>query len=75
MLVRETRADKLMEISTQEVRARQRARLSPEEAAELARLRNGCHLRPTAGASAEQSLRYAEATYSSAYRWHASTRY
>src|ERR1022692_996849 len=61
VLVRETRAETLVEISTQEVRARQRARLSPEEAAELARLRNGCHIRPTPGASAEQSLQYAKA--------------
>jgi len=61
VLVRETRAEKLVEISTQEVRARQRARLSPEEAAELARLRNECHVRPRPGASAEQSLQYAEA--------------
>jgi conjugative relaxase-like TrwC/TraI family protein len=61
VLVRETRAEKLVEISTQEVRARQRARLSPEEAAELVRLRNGCHMSSASGASAEQSLHYAEA--------------
>jgi hypothetical protein len=61
VLVRETRAEKLVEISTQEVRARQRARLSPEEADELTRLRNGCHMRPTPEASAEQSHQYAEA--------------
>ncbi len=60
VLVRETRAEKLVEISTQEVRARQRARPSPEEAADLGRLRNGCHVRPTPGAS-KQPLQYAEA--------------
>jgi conjugative relaxase-like TrwC/TraI family protein len=61
VLVRETRAEMLVEISTQEVRARQRARLSSEEAADLARLQNGCHTRAPPEASAEQSLQYAEA--------------
>jgi len=41
VLVRETRAEKLVEISTQEVRTRQRARLSPEEAVELMGYRPG----------------------------------
>jgi conjugative relaxase-like TrwC/TraI family protein len=61
VLVRETRAEKLVEISTQEVRSRQRARLSTEEAAELAWVRNGCRVRPESSAPAEPSLRYAEA--------------
>lgn len=61
VLVRETRADKLIEISTQEVRARQRARLTSEEMAELARLRSECRERTTSSAPAEPSLRYAEA--------------
>jgi conjugative relaxase-like TrwC/TraI family protein len=38
VLVRETRADKLTEISTQEVRSRQRDRLSPDEIAMLTSL-------------------------------------
>jgi len=61
VLVRETRADKLIEISTQEVRARQLARLAPEETAELARVRAGCRMRPVPAVSVEQSLQYAEA--------------
>ena len=39
VLVRESRADKLIEISTEEVRSRQRARLTNEEANTLAELR------------------------------------
>ena len=39
VLVRESRADKLMEISTEEVRKRQKARLTPEEARSLDQLR------------------------------------
>lgn len=38
VLVRETRADKLIEISTEQVHKRQRERLSPEEAQSLAEL-------------------------------------
>lgn len=47
VLVRESRADKLAEISTEQVRQQQRARLSPEESYRLDRLRN---------AALEQSL-------------------
>jgi len=39
ILVRESRADKLLEISTAEVKQRQQARLSPEEAQTLTQLR------------------------------------
>jgi conjugative relaxase-like TrwC/TraI family protein len=46
VLVRESRADKLTEIATEQVRQQQRARLSPEESHSLDRLR---------GASLEQS--------------------
>jgi len=41
VLVRESRADKLAEISTEQVRQQQRARLSPEESYSLERLRDG----------------------------------
>ena len=40
VLVRESRADKLLEISTAEVKQRQQARLTPEEARTIARLRD-----------------------------------
>jgi conjugative relaxase-like TrwC/TraI family protein len=40
VLVRETRADKLAEISTEQVREQQQARLSPEEQRSLERLRH-----------------------------------
>jgi conjugative relaxase-like TrwC/TraI family protein len=40
VLVRETRADKLPEISTEEVRSRQRDRLAPDETSALASLRH-----------------------------------
>ena len=46
VLVRESRADKLTEVATEQVRQRQQARLSPEESQALDRLR---------GASQEQS--------------------
>jgi hypothetical protein len=61
VLVRQTRADKLTEISTAEVRARQRARLAAEEAVELARVRSECWARQASPVPAEPSLRYAEA--------------
>ena len=60
VLVRETRADKLIEISTQDVRARQRARLTAEETTELARLRDESCVHETPMAPAGPSLRYAE---------------
>jgi len=41
VLVRESRADKLAEISTEQVRQQQRERLSPEESHRLDRLRSG----------------------------------
>jgi len=59
VLVRETRAEKLVEISTQEVRTRQRARLSPEEAVELMGVQAGRRVHPESSAPAEPSFRYA----------------
>ncbi|HYU53023.1 MAG TPA: MobF family relaxase, partial [Gemmatimonadaceae bacterium] len=63
VLVRESRADKLIEISTNEVRSRQRERLTPEETRSLAGLRCESHARVASAVtldSAEPSLRYAE---------------
>jgi conjugative relaxase-like TrwC/TraI family protein len=60
VLVRETRPDKLIEISTDEVRSRQRSRLRKEEASALAELRAEAAVRPTSHQAAEPSLRYAE---------------
>lgn len=65
VLVRESRADKLLEISTEEVRKRQNARLSPEEAQALSELREtalGAGERPGGARedSASPSLLYAQ---------------
>jgi conjugative relaxase-like TrwC/TraI family protein len=64
VLVRESRADKLLEISTAEVQQRQNARLSSEEAQTITRLRENA-LRATNGhgngrESASPSLLYAQ---------------
>ena len=61
VLVRESRADKLIEISTQEVCARQRARLTPEEAGQLVELQQRSRACPVDLAPAEPSLRHAQA--------------
>ena len=62
VLVRETRMDKLTEISTAEVQNRQRARLEPEEARDLAQLRTQSHSvsRNVELESPAHSLRYAQ---------------
>lgn len=64
VLVRESRADKLLEISTEEVRARQNARLSPEEAQTLTQLRKtaleAAARSAEAQADASPSLLYAQ---------------
>ena len=56
VLVRETRADKLTEISTEEVRSRQRARLSPDEIVMLTSLQRSPCVVPVAPAA--DSLQY-----------------
>ena len=64
VLVRESRADKLLEISTAEVRQRQMALLSPEETQTLTHLREnalkGCKGHTVARESASPSLLYAQ---------------
>jgi len=64
VLVRETRADKLTEISTEEVKKRQKARLTPEEAQSLTKLRETALEAAKAGSngleSASPSLLYAQ---------------
>jgi conjugative relaxase-like TrwC/TraI family protein len=60
ILVRESRADKLIEISTAEVHARQRERLEPKESLLLADLRATGHEIPISLDSAERSLVYAQ---------------
>jgi conjugative relaxase-like TrwC/TraI family protein len=60
VLVRESRADKLIEISTQEVCKRQRERLTAEEAGHLAELRTRIRGRPVALVAAEPSVRHAQ---------------
>jgi conjugative relaxase-like TrwC/TraI family protein len=66
VLVRESRADKLTEISTEEVHAQQLSRLLPQEASQLADLRNDAFARSQPGPasaardSAAPSLAYAE---------------
>ena len=60
VLVRETRADKLIEISTEEVRFNQRSRISNEESAKLTEMRrDGVEVEFTPR-SAESSLRHAQ---------------
>jgi conjugative relaxase-like TrwC/TraI family protein len=60
ILVRNSRADKLIEISTEEVRARQFARLTPAETRSLADMRSAGHRSGITLDSAESSLKYAE---------------
>src|SRR5262249_41537704 len=60
VLVRETRADKLIEISTEEVRRNQRSRLSNEESAKLTEMRRDGAEMEFVPASAEPSLRHAQ---------------
>ena len=60
VLVRETRADKLIEISTEELRRLQRNRLSHEEGQALTTLRRAGAVREFIPASAEPSLRHAQ---------------
>jgi len=60
VLVRETRADKLIEISTDEVRSRQRSRLTRNDAKVLSELRENASSRDLGTESAEPSLRHAE---------------
>ena len=60
VVVRESRADKLIEISSAEVRTGQRARLTKDEARALAELRAKGHAPAITLKSAEHSLRYAQ---------------
>jgi conjugative relaxase-like TrwC/TraI family protein len=60
VLVRETRADKLIEISTDELHSRQRSRLTKKEANALAGLREQYPARAPAIESAGPSLQHAE---------------
>ena len=64
ILVRESRADKLLEISTAEVKQRQQARLSPEQAQALTQLRENArataHAHGTVRENASPSLLYAQ---------------
>ena len=64
VLVRESRADKLTEISSQEVRARQQERSTPEQRESLNQIHQAAHSRPQAQQpeleSATPSLEYAE---------------
>src|SRR5207247_3245059 len=60
VLVRESRADKLIEISTNEVRSRQRGRLTFDEICLLAGLQREGHGVPIPLGSAQPSLQYAE---------------
>jgi conjugative relaxase-like TrwC/TraI family protein len=61
VLVRETRADKLIEISTAEVRRQQQSRVSMDEAIGLSELRRGQMPMDLFPASAEHSLTHAQA--------------
>lgn len=60
LLVRETRADKLTEISTEEVRREQRSRLTPAETVGLVELRQDRILKDLIPESAETSLTHAQ---------------
>jgi conjugative relaxase-like TrwC/TraI family protein len=60
VLVRETRADKLIEISTEEVRRRQRERLTDGEGSKLAELRREGPEVHQVSVSAEPSLQHAQ---------------
>jgi conjugative relaxase-like TrwC/TraI family protein len=61
VLVRESRADKLIEISTGELREKQRARLSVDDDRVLAEVRNNRMLTEVAIEQSEASLDYAKA--------------
>ncbi len=60
VLVRETRADKLIEISTDDVRSRQRARLTRDEGDVLVNLHENASTRDLGTEPSAPSLRYAE---------------
>jgi conjugative relaxase-like TrwC/TraI family protein len=60
ILVRDTRADKLIEISTEEVNRRQHSRLTREENRLLSRLKPGKDITPPLLHSGEASLEYAK---------------
>jgi hypothetical protein len=60
ILVRDTRADKLIEISTEEVNRRQHSRLTREENQLLSRLKPGKDITPPLLHSGEASLEYAK---------------
>ncbi len=60
ILVRESRADKLVGLRTEQVRGRQRARLAPSDAANLAGLRKENCLYELKMDSLESSLQYAQ---------------
>jgi conjugative relaxase-like TrwC/TraI family protein len=60
VLVRESRADKLAEISTRELREKQRARLTPDEEKALVRTRNTQAPPTLSVASSSSSLDYAK---------------
>jgi len=60
VLVRESRADKLIEISTEEVRSRQQQRLTPEESEGLRRAACRADSRDVSVESPELSLDYAQ---------------
>jgi conjugative relaxase-like TrwC/TraI family protein len=60
VLVRESRADKLTEVSTEELRAHQLGRLTPEESQTLGALNRGAASQVIAVAAAEVSLDYAQ---------------
>lgn len=59
ILVRESRAEKATGLSSEEVRTQQRARLSAQEAALLARLRKERSIHGLPAGSAQRSLQYA----------------
>jgi conjugative relaxase-like TrwC/TraI family protein len=60
VLVRETRADKLTEISTRDLRAKQQARLTPNERQILASVRGDSRVAPVALESSAPSLEHAK---------------
>jgi conjugative relaxase-like TrwC/TraI family protein len=60
VLVRESRADKLVEISTERLRTRQLDRLTPEEIRQMAELRAKATSKPIAIQSPERSLEFAK---------------
>jgi conjugative relaxase-like TrwC/TraI family protein len=60
VLVRESRANKLTEVSTEELRAHQLGRLTPEESQELGAVSRGAASQAIAADAAEVSLDYAQ---------------